>query len=427
MPIDPNSAGRQLLTGLFTAAVAAADPRAGIARHLPARPKGRVIVLGIGKASVPMARALVDLLDGPLEGLIVTRKGSAANVEGGRIGPLAVLQTSHPVPDEKSLEAGERMLAFVSGLTPDDLVIALVSGGGSALVTLPASPLTLAGKQAVNRALLASGMPIRDMNCVRKHLSAVKGGRLAKAAFPARVVTLVISDIPGDDAALVASGPTIPDPRGLADARDLVRLFKLELPPAAAALLANASAAAPQPGDPAFARNAVHIIASNRISLEAAAAQAGMPAHILSDAIEGEAEDIGRMHAAIALEMAKANRPFPKPALLLSGGETTVTVRSPHGRGGRNTAFLLSFALAIDGIAGITALAADTDGIDGTEQNAGAFADGTTVARLRQLGLDPRAMLAGNNAFLAFEALGDLFVPGPTGTNVNDFRAILVR
>ena len=438
---EPANTDRQLLTSLFAAAVTAADPRAGIARHLPERPKGRTIVLGIGKASVPMGRALVQLWDGPLQGLIVTRKGSAADVTGGKIGPLAVLESSHPIPDAASLLAGQRMQSLVSSLTHDDLVIALVSGGGSALVTLPAPPLSLTDKQAVNRVLLASGMPIRDMNCIRKHLSAVKGGRLAAHAFPARVVSLVISDIPGDDAALVASGPTIPDPRGLTDARELVKLFKLELPPAAAAMLASESAIAPNPVDPAFVRNTVHVIASNKLSLEAAAGAAALqnlPTHILSDAIEGEAEEIAKMHAAIAREIARAGRPFAKPALLLSGGETTVTVRNPEGRGGRNTAFLLSFALgiegalAIEGVAhsgckGITVLAADTDGIDGTEQNAGAFADGTTVARLRQKNLDPRALLRQNNAYAAFEALDDLFIPGPTGTNVNDFRAILVR
>ena len=420
---------RQLLSRLYTAAVAAADPRAGIARHLPARPSGRTIVLGIGKASVPMARALVELWNGPLEGLVVTRKGSAADVAEGKIGPLLVLEARHPIPDAASLFAGQSMLDLVTGLTADDLVIALISGGGSALVTLPAPPLSLADKQAVNRALLASGMPIRDMNCIRKHLSAVKGGRLALLAFPARVVSLVISDIPGDDAALVASGPTIPDPRGLEAARDLVQLFKLELPPAAIARLANDSASAPSPADQAFARNSVHIIASNQLSLEAAAGPAftRLPTHILSDAIEGEAEEIAKMHAAIAREIARFGRPFTKPAVLLSGGETTVTVRNPQGRGGRNTAFLLSFALAIEGMEGMTALAADTDGIDGTEQNAGAFADGATVARLRQSGLDPRALLQQNNAYVAFEALGDLFIPGPTGTNVNDFRAILIR
>jgi hydroxypyruvate reductase len=339
------------------------------------------------------------------------------------------MEAAHPVPDENSERAATRLLDLVTGRTPDDLVVALVSGGGSALLAAPGPGMTLADEQALNRALLASGAPIGAMNAIRKEVSRIKGGHLAAHAAPARIATLVVSDVPGDDPALVASGPTVPSGTTRADARRLVELYNVALTPATAALLASDEGPAPRQNDPRFAANTVTVIASASLSLEAAAASAeaaGISAAILSDAIEGEAREVAKVHAALAREIATRNRPFARPHLLLSGGETTVTLRG-KGRGGRNAEFLLAFAIAIDGLQGITALAADTDGIDGTEDNAGAFADGTTAARLRQAGIDPLAALANNDAYGAFAALGDLFVTGPTGTNVNDFRAILIE
>jgi hydroxypyruvate reductase len=415
---------KPFLTSLFNAAVAAADPERTIRAHLPAKPKGRTIVIGAGKGSAQMAGALEKAWDGPLEGLVVTRYGYAAPCKR-----IDVLEAAHPVPDEAGLKAAKRLLETVTGLSEDDLVIALISGGGSALLPAPAGKLSLADEIAVNKALLASGAPIAAMNTLRKHISAVKGGRLAAAAWPAKVVSLVVSDIPGDNPAFVASGPTVPDRATRQDALAIVQAYRLELPPAVMAHLNSPGADAPKPHDPRFARNEVHIIASAAVSLEAAAAEAkrqGIEAVILSDAIEGEAREVGAVHAAIAREVKLRDRPFRKPVVILSGGETTVTVRG-KGKGGRNSEFLLAFALGIDGIGGIHALAADTDGIDGSEDNAGAFCDGTTVARLREGGHDARAYLANNDAWSAFDAVGDLFVPGPTGTNVNDFRAILVR
>lgn len=418
---DPAGA-RALLSGLFAAAVAAADPEAAIRAHLPDRPRGRTVVVGAGKAASQMAAALERLWDGPLTGAVVAQHGPVA-----RTARIEVLTAAHPVPDAAGLAAAERLLALVSGLTADDLVIALISGGGSALLPAPPEGLTLADEVAVNRALLASGAPISAMNLIRKHVSRIKGGRLAAAAHPARVVSLVISDIPGDIAAQVASGPTVADAGTREDALRMVAQYRMALPEAVMAHLARAEAAAPGPEDPRLARAEAHVIASARVSLEAAAARAGVPAVILSDAIEGEARDIGLMHAAIAREVRLRARPFAPPVLLLSGGETTVTIGAGGGgRGGRNSEFLLSFALGIEGLSGIHALAADTDGRDGTEQNAGAFADGTTAARLRAAGVDPRGRLMAHDAYGAFAALGDLFDTGPTGTNVNDFRAILI-
>jgi hydroxypyruvate reductase len=327
------------------------------------------------------------------------------------------------------MKAARRLLDEVSDLTEDDLVIALISGGGSALLPAPAGELTLADEIAVNKALLASGAPISAMNTLRKHISAIKGGRLAAAAYPAKVVSLVVSDIPGDNPAFVASGPTVPDDASRRDALAIVEAYRLDLPAAVMAHLNSPAADAPKPDDPRFARNEVHVIASAAVSLDAAATEAmrqGIEAVILSDAIEGEAREVGGVHAAVAREVARRDRPFRKPVVILSGGETTVTIRG-KGKGGRNSEFLLAFALGIDGADGIHALAADTDGIDGSEDNAGAFCDGTTVARLREKGRDARVYLADNDAWSAFNAISDLFVPGPTGTNVNDFRAILVR
>ncbi|MGE3304978.1 MAG: glycerate kinase [Rhizobiaceae bacterium] len=425
MPLD----ARQFLTALFDAAVAAADPERTIRQHLPDKPKGRTVVIGAGKGSAQMARALERAWDGPLEGVVVTRYGYEVACER-----IEVLQSAHPVPDAAGLAGSQRLLRTVAGLTPDDLVIALISGGGSALLPSPAGTLTLADEIAVNRALLASGAPISAMNTVRKHVSSIKGGRLAAAAHPARVVSLVVSDIPGDDPALVSSGPTVPDNSTRADALAVVSTWRMQLPDAVMAHLSSPAADAPLPDDPRFARNSTHLIASAAVSLEAAAVEArrqGIEAVILSDAIEGEARDVGSVHAAIAREVASRDRPFAKPVVILSGGETTVTLRGAidgqAGKGGRNSEFLLSFALGIQGIDGIEALAADTDGIDGAGDNAGAFADGGTIARMRAAGLDARAVLAANDSWTAFDAVGGLFVPGPTGTNVNDFRAILIR
>lgn len=418
--VDP----KPFLTSIFEAAVAAADPKRTIREHLPQPPKGRTIVIGAGKGAAQMAAAFEKVWEGPLEGLVVTRYGYSAPTQR-----IEVTEAAHPVPDKAGLDAAQRLLRQVEGLSADDLVVALVCGGGSALLPAPAGSLTLEDEIAVNEALLASGAPISVMNAIRKHVSAIKGGRLAARAHPARVVSLIVSDIPGDNPALVASGPTVPDAASRADALKAIEAYGIELPQAVMAHLNSPEADAPHPDDERFSRNEVKLIASAAVSLEAAAAEAkrqGIEAVILSDSMEGEAREVGSVHAAIAREIATRNRPFSKPVLLLSGGETTVTLRA-KGKGGRNSEFLLSFALGIDGFDGIHALAADTDGIDGSEDNAGAFCDGETVRRMRSAGIDARALLAANNAWTAFDAVDDLFVPGPTGTNVNDLRAILVR
>ncbi|MGV1908294.1 glycerate kinase type-2 family protein [Agrobacterium cavarae] len=415
---------RQFLASLFAAAVAAADPDAAIRAHLPERPKGRTIVVGAGKGAAHLARAFERSWDAPLEGAVVTRYGFGVACER-----IEVLEAAHPVPDAAGLAASERMLQLVEGLTKDDLVVALIAGGGSALLPAPPEGLTLEDEIALNRILLSSGAPISAMNTIRKQVSRIKGGRLATAAWPARVVSLIVSDIPGDNPAYVASGPTVPDKAGPFDALAAIRQYDIKLPAHIIAYIERAAAPAPHPSDPKFARNTRHIIASASVSLEAAARAceaASIRAVILSDSIEGEARESARVHAAIAREIAGRDRPFEKPVVLLSGGETTVTVRGT-GKGGRNTEFLLSLARDIDGIEGVFALAADTDGIDGSEDNAGAFADGGTIGRLRSAGLDASAALNDNDAWTVFHAIGDLFVPGPTGTNVNDFRAILVR
>jgi glycerate 2-kinase len=411
------------LETLFHAAVAAADPIKVLAANLPARPKGRTVLIGAGKGAAQMAQAFEALWDGPLEGIVVTRYGYGAACRH-----IEVLEASHPLPDENGLKASRKLMDAVSGLGPDDLVVALICGGGSALLPMPAEGLTLDDEIAVNRALLSSGAPISAMNAVRKHVSQIKGGRLAAAAYPARVVSLVVSDIPGDDPALVASGPSIPDVTTREDALKVIERYRLDLPRSVIDVIESGRGDAPLPDDPRFARNAVRLVASAAVSLDAAAEavrRAGIEAVILSDAIEGEATEVGRVHAAIAREVVFRNRPFRKPVVILSGGETTVTLRA-RGKGGRNSEFLLSFALAIDGAGSISALAADTDGIDGSEDNAGAFADGRTIARLAGSGLDAACLLDRNDSWTAFAALNDLFVPGPTGTNVNDFRAILI-
>lgn len=415
-----------LLTGMFSAAVASADPDKAIRPFLPPRLKGQTLVVGAGKGASQMAQALVAHWGPPSGGLVVTRHGMGCHVEG-----IDVVEAAHPVPDAAGAAAAQRLLKMVSGLSADDLVIALISGGGSALLPAPLPGLTLADEIALNTSLLASGAPISAMNAIRKQFSAIKGGRLAAAAFPARVVTLVVSDVPGDDPAMVASGPTVPDRAGREEARRLVALYTIDLPEAMRALLDSERDAPPLPDDAVFARNEVHVMASASQALEAAAEvarAAGIEAVILSDAIEGEAREVGKVHAALAREIALRNRPFAKPVVVLSGGETSVALgQSRGGRGGRNSEFLLAFALGIEGIDGITALAADTDGIDGSENNAGGFADGTSTARMRAAGVDPRALLAAHDSYGAFSAIGDLFVPGPTGTNVNDLRAILIR
>ncbi|MBA8878934.1 glycerate kinase type-2 family protein [Phyllobacterium myrsinacearum] len=414
---------RAFLTGLFDAAVSAAQAEHTIVANLPDRPKGRTIVVGAGKGSAQMARAFEKSWDGPLEGVVVTRYGFGVPCER-----IEIIEAAHPVPDSAGLNATTRLFEAVSNLTKDDLVVALISGGGSALLPAPPEGMSLDDEIEVNKALLASGAPISAMNTVRKHLSTIKGGRLAAAAFPAKVVTLVISDIPGDNPALVASGPTVPDDASLEDALEIVRQYNFALPAAALRHLCLDAARAPKSGDPRFSRNEVRVIASAAVSLEAAAAEArrnGIDAVILSDAIEGEAREVAHVHSALAREVLTRNRPFTAPVVILSGGETTVTVRG-RGKGGRNTEFLLSFAVDIAATRGIWALAADTDGIDGSEDNAGAFADGSTTARLAMHGTDARNLLGENDAWTAFDALGDLFRPGPTGTNVNDFRAIYV-
>ncbi len=407
---------RALLTALFEAAVAAADPLRALRPVLPDRPAGRVVVIGAGKGAAQMAAAFEVLWDGPVEGVVVTRYGYGAPTRA-----IRVIEAAHPVPDAAGLSATRALFQAVSGLGPDDLVVALICGGGSALLPAPPDGFSLEDEQALNRALLASGAPISAMNAVRKHFSQVKGGRLAAACAPARLVSLVVS-------AQVASGPTVPDATGQAAALEAIATHRIDLPPP---ILSHIRAhAAPRPDAAAFARNRTHVIASAALSLEAAARTAearGIPAVILSDVIEGEAREVARVHAAIAREVALKGRPFARPVVLLSGGETTVTLRGDAcGKGGRNTEFLLSLAQGVEGLR-LSALAADTDGIDGSEDNAGAFVDGGSIARMRAAGLDPARLLAGHDAFSAFAAIRDLFSPGPTGTNVNDFRAIVIR
>jgi glycerate 2-kinase len=414
---------KDFLNALFHAAVAAADPTKALRPHLPAKPKGRTVVIGAGKGAAQLAAAFETLWHGPLSGVVVTRYGYAVSCNH-----IKVLEAAHPVPDAAGLLASTALFAAVRGLTADDLVVALICGGGSALLPCPQPGLTLDDEIALNRALLSSGAPISVMNAIRKQVSGIKGGRLAAACYPAQVVSLVVSDVPGDDPAQVASGPTVPDLVSRADARAMVASWRIDLPLAIAAHLAGDTGLPPGPEASVFAGNKVQVIASSSLSLDTAAALSharGIPAVILSDAIQGEARDVAQVHAAIAREVALRDRPFKKPVLILSGGETTVTLRG-KGRGGRNSEFLLALALAAEGVA-FSALAADTDGIDGSEDNAGAFADGTSAARLRALDQDPAVLLSNNDAYSAFEGLGDLFVPGPTGTNVNDFRAILVR
>ncbi len=420
---------RALLRHLYEVAVARALPARVLAAHLPPPPKGRTLVLGAGKAGGSMAQALEAAwpTDAPLSGLVITRYGHRPPDYQPR--RIELVEAAHPVPDAAGLQAAERMLALTQGLTPDDLVICLISGGGSALLSLPAEGLSLADKQQLNRALLDSGADITQMNCVRKHLSRIKGGRLAAACAPAQVLTLMISDVPGDDAAVIASGPTVPDPSSCGDALAICARYGITLPDVARRGLESGAFETPKPGDPRFAGHELRMLATPRQSLEAAAEAArslGLQAHVLSDEIEGESRDIGAMHAALARSVARLGQPFARPCVLLSGGETTVTVRNPQGRGGRAGEFLLGCALGLAGEAGVHALAADTDGIDGKQDNAGALLSPDSLARAQALGLKPRELLQANCAYDFFEVLGDLLVTGPTFTNVNDFRALLI-
>jgi len=436
--LDPQTQPREFLRALYDAAVARALPGEVTAAFLPPPPGpgGRTLVIGAGKAGGAMAAA-VDALwpaDAPLSGLVVTRYDHVPPAYRARPGRIEVVEAAHPVPDEAGRRAAQRIVELTQGLTADDLVLCLISGGGSSLLSLPAEGITLEDKQAINKALLHSGAAIDEMNCVRKHLSAIKGGRLAARCAPAHVVTLLISDVPGDAPEVIASGPTVADSTTCADALAILKRYGIAVPAAARAGLESGAFETPKPGDPLFAGHQVHMIATPQQSLEAAAAlarQHGLAAHILSDEIEGESREVGKVHAALARAVARHGQPFSKPCVILSGGETTVTVKprapgAPKGRGGRAGEFMLGCSIALQGQPGVWVLAADTDGIDGVESNAGALAGPDTLARATALGLKPAEYLDRNDVFSFFEALGDLVSPGPTFTNVNDFRVMLI-
>ena len=415
---------RDILRRLFKAAVDAADPKITLKSNLPTPPKGRTIVIGCGKGVAQMASALEQSWEGDLSGVVVTRYGFSDNCK-----KIKVLEAAHPVPDENGLTATKCIFDALQGLTADDLVIALICGGGSALLPSPPPDFKLSDEQELNKVLLNSGAPIGVMNAIRKHFSQVKGGQLALAAYPAPVVTLVVSDVPGDDPAQVASGPTIADQVSIQEAISFINGYKIGIPANIKEYFEKENMNIPSISDPRFSKNEVKVIASSKISLLAAAKKAeelGFESYILSDAIEGRASDIGIMHAALAKFRKDENTIFRSPAVILSGGETTVEILGKSGRGGRNTEFLLSFALSIENESNITALAADTDGIDGSESNAGAFCDGNTALKMREKGFNPRMHLIQHDAWTAFNAVDELFSPGPTGTNVNDFRAILL-
>ena len=424
--VAPRHPAQALLRRMFDAAIASAQPALCIPPHLPAAPKGRLIVIGAGKASAAMAQAVEAHWPGDrsrLEGLVVTRYGYAVPCTH-----IEIVEAAHPVPDAAGQSAAKRMLHLVSDLHEEDLVLCLISGGGSALLPLPAAGLSLEDKMALNRALLASGATISEMNCLRRHLSAIKGGRLAAACHPARVLTLLISDVPGDDPINIASGPTVGDPTTCDDALAIVRRYGIDLPAAALQLLTSGQSESINPDDPRLARNEVRMVATPQMALEAAAQvarEAGYAAHILGDALEGEARDVGRVLAGIALQVAHHGQPFTPPCVLLSGGETTVTLRG-DGRGGRNVECLLSMGLTLNGQPRIHALAGDTDGVDGQEEIAGAVLTPDSLARAWKLGLKPQDELSNNNGHGFFSALDDSVITGPTLTNVNDFRALLI-
>ena len=432
----PATDPRHFLEHLFHAAVRRALPLHNTAAFLPPPPKGRTVVLGAGKAGGSMAQAVEALwpADAPLQGLVVTRYGHIPPRPPGLKQRIEIVQASHPVPDSAGLSAAQRILALAHGLTQDDLVLCLISGGGSALLTLPAEGLTLEDKQRINRELLNSGANIAEMNCVRKHLSRIKGGRLAAACAPAKVVTLTISDVPGDDPSIIASGPTVPDATSCAQAVAILQRYRIEVPGAVMSLLEQGALETPKPGDEVFAGHEVHMIATPLQSLEAAAEAAraaGLEVHIISDEIEGESREVAKVHAALARAVARRGQPFRRPCVILSGGETTVTVKnhatgSPRGRGGRAGEFCLGLAQGLQGQPGVWALVADTDGIDGVEENAGAFVAPDTLERALAHGMKTDAFLDRNDAYGYFSTLGDLVVTGPTHTNVNDFRAMLV-
>jgi glycerate 2-kinase len=414
---------RDLLRNMFDAAIARAMPDRCVPPFLPKPPKGRTLVVGAGKAAATMAKAVEEHWPSELSGLVVTRYGHHTPCKR-----IEVVEAAHPIPDLAGREAAERILNLVQGLSEDDLVLCLISGGGSSLLALPAPSLTLQDKQAINRALLKSGANIAEMNCVRKHLSAIKGGRLAAACAPARVVTLTISDVPGDDPAVIASGPTVPDRTTFADARAILEKYQINEPFSVVEHLRAAREETPKPGDPRLARCETHLIAAPQQSLEAAAEvarAAGVTPVILGDSLEGESREVAMVHAGIARQVVRHGQPARAPCVLLSGGETTVTVRG-KGRGGRNVEFLLALAVALDCQPGVHALAGDTDGVDGTEDNAGALLGPDTLARAAAAGVDAKSRLADNDGYTFFSALGDLVKIGPTLTNVNDFRAILV-
>jgi hydroxypyruvate reductase len=414
---------RALLRRMFDAAIASAQPSLSLARYLPAPPRGRLVVVGAGKASAAMARALEEAWPGPLTGLVVTRTGYKQPCER-----IEIVEAAHPVPDAAGLNAAKRMLELVSRLTADDLVIALVSGGGSALLPLPIDGLNLADKQAINRALLASGASISEINTVRRHLSAIKGGRLGAACFPAKVVTLLISDIPGDSIVDIASGPTVADPTTSADALAILSRYRIAANPRVLEVLTSGRGESVKPGDPRLAYTETHLIATPQMALEAAAILArekGFAAYILSDAIEGEARDVGKVFAGIALQVAGKSEPFAPPCVLLSGGETTVTVKG-SGSGGRNVEFLLSLGLALRGSPRVYAIAGDTDGVDGSLDIAGAILTPSSLERARAKGISPANSLDANDGHGFFQALGDSVITGPTLTNVNDFRAVVI-
>ena len=411
---------------MFEAAIASAQPQLCVPPHMPSpgEVKGRLIVIGAGKASAAMARAVEDHWTGPLSGLVVTRYGYKVPCER-----IEIVEAAHPVPDQAGLDAAQRLLQVVQGLSADDVVLCLISGGGSSLLPLPLPGISLQDKQQVNRALLASGATISEMNTVRRHLSAIKGGRLAAACHPARVITLLLSDVPGDRPLDIASGPTVADPSTCEDALAIVRRYGIELPAHVLQVLSTGSGESVKPSDPRLAGVDTRMVAAPQQALEAAAAVArrhGYTPYILGDAIEGEARDVGKVLGAMALQVAERGEPFARPCALLSGGETTVTLRG-QGRGGRNVECLLSLALATQGQPRIHALMGDTDGVDGIEEIAGAVMGPHTLQEAFAKGLSPRASLDANDGHGFFQTLGDSVITGPTLTNVNDFRVILIN